>query len=86
MISYTYRTSGPTTTVHLSLGLRVMRRLVVVVDIVVEKLSAAESTLRNSMFDAQCRTSLTQYINQHFYYSSNKPAESTANHNCFNIN
>jgi hypothetical protein len=34
--SLTYHTSGPTTTVHLSLGLRVTRRLVVVVVIAAE--------------------------------------------------
>jgi hypothetical protein len=45
---HTYRISGPTTTVHLSLGLRVTRLLALAV-VTVEHGSVSHSTLRNSM-------------------------------------
>jgi hypothetical protein len=45
---HTYRISGPTTTVHLSLGLRVTRLLALAV-VTVERDSVSHSTLRNSM-------------------------------------
>jgi hypothetical protein len=38
------------------------------------------------MFNVQCWSSLTQYINQHFYYFSNKLVEATASQNCSTIN